>query len=988
MFEKRRLSTAVSTAVGLAVSSFLPAVASAQEEMIEEVVVTGSRITAPGVVSSSPVASVSAAEIQYQQSPSFEFIMRGLPSTIPGDGSAVNNGTAGQATIDLRGLGPERNLVLMDGKRMTPFNYDGEVDTNTIPTALIERVDVITGGASAVYGSDAIAGAINVILKKDFEGVELDLGRTETGDNDGRTNWVNLTLGANVANDRGNVVLNVGWNERKSILLGDRDEGLLGIDSNTGGGYDDFLAGRAPTPPPAGCGGPDVVDITGSGSTTAIPTRFALVGYGPANGQFRDDGTIGSECSLFNFNPWNYFQTPNERYNATAVGHFDLTDAHSAYANINFANNSVVQQVAPSGTFGAAFMVPLNNAFLSDQARQYMINAGNDALAAGALNPEGLTNWDDTNGNGVVDDEDYLSMQLRRRTVELGGRTEEFDSDYFQMTVGMKGELGFLADWGYDVSFQYGESNLTTVRDGYTNLTNIQNALDSSDGVNCANGDSTCVPLNLFGGFGTITPEMAGYARAIALQRQEVEQTIYSLTFDGPVEFLTLPTADSPMAIAFGYEHRNEAGSLEPDECLKLAPASCQGGAGGNLLPIAGDYTVEEFFIEGFWPLIEGMTLVDELNFEYGWRTSDYTSVGTVDTWKLGLNWRPVDSLLVRVMQQEANRAPNVGELFSPVVTGLDNAQIDPCSVANAGNITPELEALCISTGMTAAQVGTVQDIVSNQINTFDGSDPGSPPDSEQAETFTAGIVWTPDFNFTDYLTLSVDYYDIDITDIIGEFSAQEVLNGCYVAAQASECAKIKRIGGDLTLPASGVELFTTNLDYLQAEGLDIGFNFGFTIGRWGNLDFSGNITHYLTQESQSSSITPVLDCKGFYGTSCDPLPETVWSQRTTWNIDNFTVSLNWMHFDSVDAEPPERAGLFAPFRSIDSYDYFDLFASYDFSWKGDFKVSLGVKNLTDEDPPIVGNDAGSTSFNNGNTFPSTYTVLGRIYTAGFNYRF
>ena len=970
----------------------LSGAALAQEEnlALEEVVITGSRITVPGVVSSSPITSVSSEEIKFQQQVSVERVLRNLPSTIPADGSNVNNGTAGQATIDLRGLGPERNLILMNGRRMTPFNYDGEVDTNTVPTALIERIDVITGGASAVYGSDAMAGAVNFVMKRDFEGMELDIGTSESGDDDAETDWVNLTVGANIAGNRGNVVMSVGWNERKSLLLGERDFGLLGIDTATGSGLQEYNAGIAPAPPTDPlCTGPDVVDITGSGSTTAIPTRFNLVGDGRSAGQFRDDRTLGQpECSRFNFNPYNYFQTPNERWNATAIGHFDLTDEHSVYSTINFANNTITQQVAPSGTFGQTFDVPLANAFLSDQARQYMIDAGNSALEAGLLNPPGVNNWQDINGNGVVDEADYLQLQLRRRTLELGTRSEEYDSDYFQIVTGFEGDLPFVDEWRYDVGLQYGESNLTTVRDGYTNLTNIQNALDSVDGVTCKNGDSTCVPIDLFGGFGTITQEMAGYARAIALQRQEVEQTIYYATFNGPVDFIRLPTADDSLAFAVGYEHRNESGSLNPDECLKLAPSSCQGGAGGNLLPIDGQYTVEEFYMEGFLPLIDGMTGAQELVLEFGWRTSDYTSVGSVDTWKLGLNWRPIESLLVRVMEQEANRAPNVGELFSPVTTNLDNAKQDPCSIANAGNINAQLAALCVSTGMTPQQVGNVQDVISGQVNTFSGSDPGNPPDSEKAETFTAGIVWTPELSFFDYTTLSIDYYDIEITDTIGEFSAQEILDACYVAGQAGECAKIDRVAGDLTISGAGINRLTTNLNFDQAEGVDVGFNFGFDIGKYGNLDFSGNITKYLTQESQSSSLVPVIDCKGYYGTSCDPLSDIRWTQRTSWNWDAFTLSLLWRHIGSVDIEPPEESAVDPRFRSIDSYDYFDLYASYQLTWNGDFTLSLGVDNITDEEPPIVGQDAGDTSSNFGNTFPSNYDVLGRMYTFNLNYRF
>ena len=268
------------------------------------------------------------------------------------------------------------------------------------------------------------------------------------------------------------------------------------------------------------------------------------------------------------------------------------------------------------------------------------------------------------------------------------------------------------------MSVQYGESNRTGVRDGYTNLTNIQNALDTFDGVTCNNGDSTCVPINLFGGFGTITPEMAGYARAIAIYTEEYEQTVFSAITDGPVNFIQSRLADGPLLLSVGIEHRDESASFNPDECLKLAPASCQGGAGGNQLPISGGYMVDEFFVEGLLPLVSNKAFAESLALEFGYRSSDYDVVADrAHTWKLGLNWTPSSSLMFRIMQQEAIHAPNVGELASPVVTSLGNSTGDPCSIGNAGNISAELQALCISTGMVAAQVGSVQDVISGQVS-------------------------------------------------------------------------------------------------------------------------------------------------------------------------------------------------------------------------------------------------------------------------------
>lgn len=951
----------------------------------EEVVITGTRISAPGTVSSSPIFSIGESELELTQEVELERVLRTLPSTIPGDGGNVNNGTAGAATVDLRGLGPQRNLVLTNGRRMVPFNFNGQVDTSTIPTALIERVDVITGGASAVYGSDAIAGAINVVLKNDFQGVEFDSKYSETGEGDGDTVDLSLTIGSNIDGDRGNFAVSFNWTDRDQVLLGQRPLGQLGIRTSNGANFEQFLAGQPPVPPVAGCGGPNVV--ADGGSTTSIPTRFAIVGGGAAaSGQFREDRTLSSECSVFNFNPFNFYQTPLERYAATAIGNYEVNESLDVYTQFSFTNTTVEQQVAPSGTFGQPFLLPLGNPLIGAQALQFMIDAGNTALGAGLLtNGTGAANnWQDTNNNGVVDAADTLRVQLRRRTVELGPRTERFDTDQFQMIFGARGTI--VGDWSYDASFSYGESNRITVRDGYTNLTNIQSALETTDGVTCTNGDPTCVPIDLFGGFGTITPEQAAFARAIALQQQSYEQTIGTVFADGPVDFIRLPSADNPLSLAVGLETRQETGSLEPDECLKLAPSSCQGGAGGNLQPISGGYKVDEFFFEGILPLVDGVAFVESLGVEFGYRNADYNISGSSDTWKVGLNWRPVDELMIRIGQQQATRAPNVGELFSPVVTGLDNAQQDPCSVANAANIDATLRALCISTGMSDAQVGAVQDVVSGQVNDIRGSDPSALPGPEEADTFTAGFVWTPEFSFSENFRLTVDYYDIEVNDVIGQFSAQQILDRCYELGVASECAKIRRVGGDLTISGAGIERFTTNLDFERTEGVEASVNVGFNLEEMGDLQFSLNVNKYLTQESRSIATSPTIDCNGFFGTSCDPVSSLRWVQRTTWNWNEFTVSAQWRHIDSVDREIPERANTFEAFQSIDSYDYLDLFASY--KWNDTITVSIGIDNALDDDPPVVGGEAGQTSANSGNTFPSNYDTLGRIYTAGINVRF
>ena len=411
-------------------NSLLAEEAQAEKE-VERIAVTGSRIRRPGAVSTSPILSMDAEEMSYMQEPEVEKILRVLPGTTPGDGANANNGTAGAATVNLRGLEPERSLVLMNGRRLVPFNYDGQVDTATIPTALVDRVDLVTGGASAVYGSDAIAGAVNFIMKNNFEGVALEYNFAETEEGDGTRDTISLTLGSNLEDGRGNVAVSLSWMNREAIMLGDRDLGLLGIDTASGAGYEQFKNGEPPVDPVAGCGGPNTVDIDrGSGSTTAIPTRFAILGAGAdAAGQFREDGTIGEECSLFNFNPFNFYQTPQERYSATSIAHYDINDDVRAYTSFNFSNVTVEAQVAPSGTFGAAFELPLANPFIGDQARQWMIDAGVKL---------------DEKGRVVASEHTNFAMQTSKQNIFAGDMVLGSDLVVTAIDQGRKAAMGIL----------------------------------------------------------------------------------------------------------------------------------------------------------------------------------------------------------------------------------------------------------------------------------------------------------------------------------------------------------------------------------------------------------------------------------------------------------------------------------------------------------------------------------------------------------------
>lgn len=990
-FKGALLRTSVLAGVALGAVS---GVANAQEADSDQdrdvVVVTGTRIVAPGIESSSPVFTVGSEQIALAQEPEVERLIRDLPIALAGDGSNVNNGTAGAATLNLRGLGSQRNLVMLDGQRLTPYDIYGRVDTQVIPTAMLDRIDIVTGGASAVYGSDAMSGAINFLLKRDFEGVEASYDYTITGENDGDIHNISLTMGANTPDGAGNVMLGLNYAKREPILLADRPLGLLGIETVSGAGYDEFLAGDVPPQPPAGCQAPFAA--AAGGSTTTIPTRVQIAGVGGSLGQFRDDRTIGSNCSVFNFNPFNYYQTPQERFGATAVGYYEINPHAEVYARGSFSATNVVQQVGPSGIFGSVFTTPLANPLISAPALATILADANAGVTAGTV-VDG-TNWTDVNGDGVVDVGDSLEIQYRRRTLEFGPRASDYARNWFQFATGVRGEI--VGNWNYDVMFSYGESDQSETRSGYTNLDNIAQMLNSVEpGVCAGTDDSACVPLDLFGGFGTITPAQAAYGTATAIELRNYRQTIVNANINGVVDQVRTPWASQGLGLSFGAEYREEEGSSEPDECLKLAPVSCQGGAGGNRLPTRGGFSTTEFYVEGIMPLVEGMSGVESLDLELGFRTANYDPTGVVESWKYGFSYEPIPGLRFRAMQQRAVRAPNVFELAGPITTGLDNAQFDPCSVGNPNPIDATLTALCISTGMSAAQVGNVQDIVSGQINGFFGTDPNALPGPETADTTTFGVVWTPDsigISSITRPTVTLDYYDIKIDDYINSPPAQGVLDGCYVVGDPTICSQVIRVNGDLSTPGAGLQLYTTNLEYLQAEGIELGVSFGIDMAAAGSLDVSFNANQYLTNEFRPDPILEVRDCLGSYGTSCGgnfgtPLPETRFTQRTMWNYGDFQLGYQWRYLGEVDASANDfPAGVFPAFQTIDAFNYIDLMGNWQAT--DNLRVNAGVRNVFEEEPPVVGGEAGDTSSNSGNTFPSTYDVLGRVFTIGVDVAF
>jgi hypothetical protein len=324
-------------------------------------------------------------------------------------------------------------------------------------------------------------------------------------------------------------------------------------------------------------------------------------------------------------------------------------------------------------------------------------------------------------------------------------------------------------------------------------------------------------------------------------------------------------------------------------------------------------------------------------------------------------------------------------------VTGLDNATLDPCSIGNPNPPQPgsDLFNLCVQTGQLPSQVGTTPDIISGQVNVFNGTNPALLPDPETGRRTTFGFVWEPDFAFFDSMsptTISLDYYDIVISDYIDEPSGQEALDLCYVLQDPAACGGIVRIGGALGETGTGAPAYFTNFETFRAEGIDLSVNTGMDIGGLGDLTFNLTAHKYLSNEFQTTAASPMINCNGVYGTSCDPVPEYRHTFRVNWFMDNIDASLLWRHIGGMDAQANEAANLFSEFQSVDAQDYLDL--SLGFSYRDFGRISLLVSNITDEDPPILGNETGSTSFNSGNTFPSLFDTLGRTYSVNLKLTF
>jgi iron complex outermembrane recepter protein len=969
-----------------------------EEEDGQTIVVTGSLIRNPNLVQANPVNVTSADQIELKQSNTAEEVLREIPGVVPNIGSAVNNGNGGSSYVDLRGLGSNRNIVLLDGNRIVPADLQGRVDLNNIPLALVSRVDAQTGAAVTTYGADAVTGVVNFITRKDFAGIDLSVGEQINQRGDGNYMRADLTVGANFGDGRGNAVISVGYQESDPVYQGARDFSVFGIDSFTGtlGGSGTTVPSRITGTRPLLGGVPDTNPLTANGGT-----RQVLPSNGSAVGTY----------AFFNFNPYNIFQTPFKRYNIYSQANYKVTDDIEVYARGLFSKNTVDTIIAPSGSFGGAVTMNLNNPFMPATLRNQFCAFDTDPGAAYVprFSPAACAAAATATGPA---DPNYrtVTFNLSRRAVEVGPRISNFQTTVFDYRVGLRGNISPSVSW--DLSASYGESEKIQAIKNYTLQSRWRQALLADNATTCTTNTGGCVPVNPFGEAGSISAGAADFLSDDSTSTIRTSLSQVRGVVSGDLGF-TSPGANEPIGFAVGGEYRKYRAQQSSDVLAKT-PGEL-GGAGGAAPDIKGAYDVYEGFGELIAPLIEDKPGFKSLTLEGGARYSRYSIEGgnsnTTWTYKVGLSWEPVADIKLRGNYARAVRAPNIGELFSPVSTGLTTLQTDPCAGTLAGNpglaVGQPLRAVCLAQGAPLGTLGSILNPTAAQANSTGGGNINLSP--ETAKTWTAGAVLQP--QFLPGFSMSVDYFNIKVEGAITTPTSGDVMSACFGSLSAASatnpaCTSIRRnpvTGGLDGDPATtlGLPQSLSNLGRLSTSGVDFIANYNHDFGAVKlNSGFVFNYT--ISQKFQATPTAVDRECVGLYSADCgftgSIQPKYQWSWRNTVSVSNVDVSLLWRHIAGVKYEGTgayvgtlpagfgSRSGTQVDFNSIPAYDWFDLSAR--FNVNENFTLTVTVQNLLDKQPPIVGSSIGTTSFNSGNTYPSTYDALGRRFAVSARVRF
>lgn len=929
----------------------------------EKIVITGSRIPRNELSQPSPIVTIDSSEIKKFGTTDLASMLSELAAVAATNtlqGNSGSNAAAGTSSANLRNLGAARTLTLINGKRHVAGSPgSAQVDLTTIPASLVERVDIITGGQSAIYGSDAVTGVINVILKENFEGFEVNVAGAKSTESVGAGNGtVNLLAGADYADGKGNVTFFAGREYIEEVMSRDLQhlQNYGTIANPLDGGEEDGI--------------PDRLTVPYVGSE--MINRWGVINpFGPdsARWTFQDDGTPflqqtrdGTNSFAFGNFPggcptcfftedYENFLPLSQKMHVGSTTNYNFNDNVQFYGEFKYVRAEIEQQFQPSFRFGNIDINVVDNPYLDGGLRTTLLNAG------------------------------QTTVSMAKFFDELGNRSADNLRETFRVVAGLKGYFELSeTEIDYDLYYVNGKTNnrrrtlndlipdnlvaaLDAVIDPATGQAACRSQVPSAQPAGytdpaAINGDQ-CVPYNPFG-FRAASTAAMDYVSADVTREDEISQEFYGASFLLDTgEFLNLP--GGPIGIAFGFEEREEYSETITDSLTKsgiLANAATPDEFGG--------YDVTDTYLELQFPILEGLTGAHELTLDVAGRRADYSSAGRADTWKVGLLYAPIEDIRIRGTVGEAIRAPNINEAFSPNSPGFANVS-DPCDADNVNN-DPDRPANCAALGIPANF--QANDNVS--INIISGGNPDLTP--EVSDSSTIGIVWTP--TFLEDFAMTLDTYSIDIEDAILFVDPQDIANNCVGSASgldANFCAQVDRdpTTNDITLIRSGF----VNASFLKTEGIETNISYIFDLGDMGTLNSNLFISKLdLYQEFPFQNLPDSDQSQGEVG-----LPEYQARLNLNWNMDDLTVSWTSRFVDRsarFDTSPPpedtsEPEDISPSF--IGSITTHDISANYNFS--SDISVFAGIRNVGNKLPP-------------GWTRSSIYDSIGRRFFAGATFRF
>ena len=1032
----------------LVAAGILPAVAQQKAgevgavAALTEIIVTGSRIAAPNAVSTSPIQVISAESIATTGKTDISDLIMQLPQNFNNAlGQDLGNtssglGTAGGiATADLRGLGPNRTLVLVDGRRLgqgSPYTFiqSPAPDLDQIPGGLVDRIEVVTGGASAAYGSDAIAGVINFIMKKNFQGIEFNGQLNENDHNnhntymqnlvrqfdnttpatgtsrDGRQRNFSVLMGQNFADGDGNVTGYLSYRHADPVASSDRDFGGCELYPTYG------TTGAGKTVIGSHCNGSGNSNLFAPNTGPNAGNAYSVLGSSFV--PFPTAGT--SPPAAFNSQPYIFLTREDDRANAAVLGHLKVTDYFQPYAEFYFMDDRTHQAIAPAALFSSsnpfdptlsgAYPVNCNNPLLSAQQRSTLCTPAQ--IAAANANP---TAGCSLAAPGVLS-ANCADLDIGRRNQEGVGRTSDYEHENYRAVVGSKGDLLTSGGLTYDFYGQFYYTTFSNNNQKYFNFQSIDNALqvyDNGGTPTCVSGPP-CVPYNIFKD-GGVTKDALNYLYingsgigSSTLRTEHGELTAKLGTWG-----VTSPFAHEGVAVNAGFEHRNDHEFFEPDYAEHNQLLS---GFGSGATAIDNGLSATEGFAEIRAPLMQDVPGAKELLFDTAYRYSDYRSrSGTSNiqfqahTYKFEVQYAPLQDVRLRVSYDKAIRAPSIIELYNPQLVGLIQSGDDPCAPPVSLS-----QAQCARLGVSAAQyaaslagtaVGGVNPIPqcqAGQCSQLQGGNTQLKP--EQAETYTVGINFQP--SLLPNLSGSLDYYHIAIRDAVGVLSASSILSNCANTGDPTYCSAVVRspqTGGiqGVNLATGGYLIQTDlNLGAALVSGIDLQLSYKQDLPpALGSLHFDVNGAWLQHQISTPVRGGPNYDCAGLFGFTCQTVnPRWHHILRTTWNTPwDVSGSLTWRYISAVNQDANTGDPLLAnPHYKFDAYNahigsfsYLDLEATWNISKI--LTIRAGANNILDKDPPLLVSQAGLVQGGGANN-ADAYDIFGRQLFVAFTARF